>query len=78
MPTCALNELFELIRSDLSKKYPHLDNYKATYRDFRVGDVRHSLADISKAERLLGYEPTHRIAEGIGLALGWYVNDISK
>ncbi len=73
-----LNELFELIRSGLSKKYPRLDNYKATHRDFRVGDVRHSLADILKAERLLGYEPTHRIAEGMGLALGWYVKDISK
>ena len=73
-----LNELFELIRSDLSKKYSHLNNYKATYRDFRAGDVKHSLADISKAKRLLGYKPTHHIAEGIGLALGWYVNDISQ
>lgn len=72
-----LNELFELIRSGLSEQFPHLDNYKATYRDFRAGDVRHSLADISKAKRLLGYQPTHRIAEGIEVALDWYVNDIT-
>ena len=72
-----LNELFELIRSSLSEQFPHLDNYKATYRDFRAGDVRHSLAEISKAKRLLGYEPTHRIGEGMEVALGWYVNDIT-
>ena len=72
-----LNELFELIRSGLSEQFPHLDNYKATYRDFREGDVRHSLAEISKAKRLLGYEPTHRIGEGMEVALGWYVNDIT-
>ena len=72
-----LNELFELIRSGLSEQFPHLDNYKATYRDFRAGDVRHSLADISKAKRLLGYQPTHRIGEGIEVALDWYVHDIT-
>ena len=72
-----LNELFELIRSGLSEQFPHLGNYKATYRDFREGDVRHSLAEISKAKRLLGYEPTHRIGEGMEVALGWYVNDIT-
>ena len=72
-----LNELFELIRSGLSEQFPHLDNYKATYRDFRAGDVRHSLADISKAKRLLSYQPTHRIGEGIEVALDWYVNDIT-
>jgi UDP-N-acetylglucosamine 4-epimerase len=72
-----LNELFELIRSGLSKQFPHLNNYKPTYRDFRTGDVRHSLADISKAERLLGYKPTHRIAEGINVALDWYIHDLT-
>ena len=72
-----LNELFELIRSGLSEQFPHLDDYQATYRDFRAGDVRHSLADISKAKKLLGYEPTHRIGEGMEVALDWYVNDIT-
>ncbi len=72
-----LNELFELIRSGLSEQFPHLDNYKVIYRDFRAGDVRHSLADISKAKKLLSYKPTHRIGEGMDIALGWYVNDIA-
>jgi UDP-N-acetylglucosamine 4-epimerase len=35
--------------------------------------VRHSQADVSKAEALLGYVPTHRIAEGIDEAMQWYV-----
>ena len=43
------------------------------YRDFRAGDVRHSQADIGKAQRLLGYAPTHRLAEGIAQAKPWYV-----
>ena len=72
-----LNELFESIRSGLSEKFPHLNDYAAIYRDFRAGDVKHSLADISKARNLLGYEPTHRINEGMKVALDWYVNDIN-
>lgn len=72
-----LNDLFEAIRSGLSNKYEHLNDFKPTYRDFRAGDVRHSLADISKANTLLGYEPSHRIGEGIKVALDWYVNNIA-
>lgn len=68
----SLNELFELIRGRLVGQFPHLGQFSATYQDFRPGDVRHSLADISKASELLGYKPTHRIDQGIDEALGWY------
>jgi UDP-N-acetylglucosamine 4-epimerase len=44
------------------------------YRDFRAGDVRHSLADISKARALLGYAPSHRIQQGVVAAMDWYVS----
>jgi UDP-N-acetylglucosamine 4-epimerase len=44
-----------------------------TYREFREGDVRHSQADISKAQRLLGFVPTQRLAQGVELAMPWYV-----
>lgn len=71
-----LNDLFELIRAGLENGYPHLKNFKPRYQDFRAGDVRHSLADISKAENLLGYCPSHRIGTGIDQALEWYVKDI--
>jgi len=68
-----LNELYSYLHENLSPKYPHLEGVKATYRDFRAGDVRHSLADISKAKNLLGYAPVHRVKEGLKLAMDWYV-----
>jgi UDP-N-acetylglucosamine/UDP-N-acetylgalactosamine 4-epimerase len=71
-----LNQLFEAIRSLLASKFPHLADFKPVYRDFRAGDVRHSLADISKAQTRLGYAPTHRIGEGLAEAMDWYVNDL--
>jgi UDP-N-acetylglucosamine 4-epimerase len=71
-----LNDLFELIRAGLENDYPQLKDFKPVYQDFRAGDVRHSLADISKAENLLGYSPSHRIGAGIDQALEWYVKDI--
>jgi len=73
-----LNDLFEAIRSILEPRFPHLAGFKPIYRDFRAGDVRHSLADVSKARTLLGYEPSHRIREGLVEAMDWYVNDLSR
>ena len=40
-----------------------------------TGDVRHSLADISKAAMLLGYAPTHRLREGLAEAVDWYIHN---
>lgn len=48
------------------------------YRDFRAGDVRHSQADISKAQRLLGYQPTHTILQGLQTAMPWYLEFCAK
>ena len=67
-----LNQLFGLISGALRKHDPALPDQPPVYRDFRPGDVRHSLADISKARRLLGYAPIHRIAQGLELAMAWY------
>lgn len=67
-----LNDLFETIRSNLTVLEFPLRNLAPTYRDFRSGDVRHSLADISKAERLLGYIPSHRIDNGLAETMHWY------
>lgn len=73
-----LNELFDLLRSGLSIKHPDLKNAQAVYRDFRAGDVMHSLADIGKAGRLLRYQPTHTIGQGLKEALGWYIGQEAK
>lgn len=72
-----LNQLYEAIRVSLAPRFPHLADARPVYRDFRSGDVRHSLADIAKAKTRLGYEPTHRIAEGLAEAMDWYVADLS-
>jgi len=68
-----LNGLFDLIQTTLRAQSPNLPAQAPIYREFRAGDVRHSLADIGKARRLLGYSPTHRIAQGLELAMGWYL-----
>ena len=73
-----LNELFEAIRALLAPEFPHLIDSEPVYGDFRAGDVRHSQADISKARRLLGYAPTHRIGEGLKESMEWYINDLTK
>lgn len=69
----SLNQLYEMMRSLLLEQFPHLQKHRPQYVDFRAGDVRHSQADISKAEKLLGFQPTHRIDEGLKQAMDWYV-----
>jgi len=68
----SLNQLYNLIYGRLLPKYPHLENVKPVYRDFRAGDILHSQADITKAKTLLNYNPTHRIGQGMDIALKWY------
>lgn len=72
-----LTELFQLIRSGLSGYRPEIASVEPIYRDFRKGDVRHSLADIGKAQRLLGYQPTHTVQQGMEEALDWYVSNLA-
>ena len=48
-------------------------HYRPDINGLRAGDVRHSLADISKAATRLGYAPTQHIAEGLELAMPWYI-----
>jgi UDP-N-acetylglucosamine 4-epimerase len=67
-----LNELFALLRDNLASHGVSADTHPV-YRDFRAGDVRYSQADVGKAQRLLGYAPTHRIAGGIAAAMPWYI-----
>jgi UDP-N-acetylglucosamine 4-epimerase len=74
----SLNELFEHLRSELARRFDYLTDLKPAYREFRAGDVRHSLADIDKARRLLGYEPSHRIGDGLREAIEWYVADLAE
>ncbi len=69
-----LNELFQIIRQALEPRYPRLRNVRPVHREFRVGDVRLSQADIGKAVRLLGYRPVRRVSEGLVSAIEWYAS----
>lgn len=67
-----LNELYGAINSALTENNVTVQG-ELVYRDFRVGDVRHSQADVSKAEAKLGYSANYRIYEGISIAMPWYI-----
>ncbi len=71
-----LNELFAMIKERIKNKYPEAETIQPRYRDFRKGDVRHSLADISKASNLLGYEPVVSVKQGLDLAANWYMENL--
>ena len=71
----SLNELYDALKRSLAPRFPHLLEAKPEHKDFRAGDVRHSLADIGKATSLLGYAPTHRVDEGLSVAMEWYVSN---
>ncbi len=62
-----LNQLLEEL-----KKITGRTEVKAEYREARVGDVRHSLADISRARDLLSYEPRVELQEGLQRTVEWY------
>lgn len=67
-----LLELFTLLRDGLAVRRPDLLDVRSVHQDFLAGDVLHSQADVGKAGRLLGYEPTLTIVTGLSEALGWY------
>lgn len=72
-----LNQLFNTIKSALADNGVTYDQ-QPTYRDFRLGDVRHSQADVGKANTLLGYEPKFNISQGIDEAMAWYVKFLNQ
>ena len=72
-----LNELFGMIKDRVVESHPGCAKIKPVYREFRPGDVRHSLADISKAGRLLGYQPRYSVRQGLDLAAKWYMENLS-
>lgn len=74
----SLNELFALLRDLLAERFAGIAAAQAVHRDFRPGDVRHSQADIGKATRLLGYQPTHDVRAGLKEALPWYIERFSQ
>lgn len=65
-----LNELLVALRDALVTNGVDCSTIEPVYEDFRPGDIRHSLADISKARADFGYEPQVSLAEGLSLLVG--------
>jgi UDP-N-acetylglucosamine 4-epimerase len=70
-----LKELFQLVRDQVARLRPEAAGIEPRYRDFRPGDVRHSLADTAKALRLLGYRATCSVREGLARSAPWYARE---
>ena len=69
----SLNKLHQIIEEGLIKRKKELEKIQPIYRDFRPGDVRHSQANIEKAETLLGYSPEYTVSQGLGETMDWYI-----
>ncbi len=67
-----LNRLFEMIRMIMGRVDKEVLKIQAVHGPEREGDIPHSLASIEKAEKLLGYKPTHTVTEGMEEAIKWY------
>lgn len=65
-----VNEIIEIINNLLGK------DVKSNYVDSRPGDVKHSLADISLAEKVIGYKPTVSFRQGLEKAIDWYSENL--
>ena len=74
----SLNTLYQMIQKRLIQKKRCLVKKEPIYKDFRAGDVRHSQANIEKAQLLLGYQPQYPISRGMDEAVEWYVKNKEK
>lgn len=69
---CSLLELLAVLRQYLEADTGH------THDAARPGDVRHSLADISRAQRVLGYRPKVDLQQGLRRTVAWYAEASGK
>jgi len=65
-----VNEIIDIINNLLGK------DIKSTYTDSRPGDVKHSLADITLAEKVIGYKPVVFFGQGLEKAIDWYSKNL--
>ena len=74
----SLNKLYQMIEERLIQRTKGLEKKEPIYQDFRAGDVRHSQANIDKAQALLGYQPKYLIEKGMDEAMDWYVTSMKE
>jgi UDP-N-acetylglucosamine/UDP-N-acetylgalactosamine 4-epimerase len=74
----SLVELYAMIREGVARRWPQAEGVRALHREPRKGDLQFSRADISKAERLLGYRPAIRIMAGLEQTIAWYAENLPR
>ena len=67
-----LNQLYAILRAEMVRKR-QLTPPDAVYAEFRPGDIRHSLADLTRIGHDFGYIPSRTVADGVEEAIGWYL-----
>lgn len=72
-----LMELIGYLKEFLSAYDADIAGVEVNHGPNRQGDIPHSLASVEKAQILLGYEPTHRIRNGLKEAVDWYWKNLS-
>jgi UDP-N-acetylglucosamine/UDP-N-acetylgalactosamine 4-epimerase len=72
----SLNELYKIIRGLAGKYDKTILDIEPIYGPEREGDIKHSLASIEKAKKLLGYSPKLNVAEGLDEAVKWFWNNL--
>ena len=66
----SLNRILDILRELLGT------DIAAEYADVRAGDIKHSLADISRAKELLKFDPKIDFEQGLRLAIDWYKENL--
>lgn len=71
-----LNELIQYLKLLLSKYDKEIEKIEIKYKSNRIGDIPHSLASITKARKLLGYNPEFNFKDGLKETVEWYWNNL--
>jgi UDP-N-acetylglucosamine 4-epimerase len=72
----SLDQLFRFIQELAGRSDREILKIKPVYGPERVGDIPHSLASIEKAKKLLGYNPSHNVIEGLEKAVEWFLKNM--
>ncbi|TNE75358.1 MAG: SDR family oxidoreductase [Bacteroidetes bacterium] len=73
----SLNDLANELKTLLSAFNPEISNIEVIHGPERKGDIPHSLASIEKARRILQYNPSHSVSQGLKEAIQWYWDHLS-
>lgn len=71
-----LNMLVKYLKKYLAKYDSRIADVEVIYGENRIGDIPHSLASIEKAKKILDYNPTHNLEQGLEIAVDWYWNNL--